>query len=122
MKKIIIPLTFTGLLLISGSFLYLSELRHFKNQPQFTLDTKERPLSLAEVKLTSVKIQPNVNYSIKYAIETMVITTGWKIHSHSDTTSIWMQAESETDGNGKALTQPSLPKGGNFNWGTLNFR
>ena len=122
MEKIIIPLTFTGLLLISGGFLYMSALRHFKNHPQLILDTRERALSLAEVKLTSVTIQQNVNYSIEYAVETMTTASGWKIHSHSDTTAIWMLAESETDGNGQAITKPVLPNGHNFNWGTLNFR
>ena len=115
MKKIIIPLTFAALVLLSAGTLYGMASRHFANNPDFSFQTDDRELSLAEVKKTNIQIQPDVTYTVKYEVQTMTEAHGFKIHSKKDTTSIWLLATGDEE------TKPVLPHK-DFSWGTLRLR
>ena len=115
MKKLIVPIFFTGLCLISAGILYARAYSAVNKKQMLTTEKVTRDLSIAEVRQTNIVPEGNVDYSIVYTIRTFRYTEGLRIKEKKDTIAMWANASPSC---GCADAQkPSLPKP--FKWGTL---
>ncbi len=115
MKKLIVPIFFTGLCLISAGILYARAYSSVRKNQLLTTEKVTRDLSIAEVRQTNIVPEGNVDYSLVYTIRTFRYTEGLRIKEKKDTLNMWVSASPScrcTD-----APKPGLPKP--FKWGTL---
>ena len=118
MKKVIVPIIFTGLVLMGfgvmsvRAYFYIDKNQHLEQYKAV------RSLSLKEVRLTNIEPQPDIDYSIVYTIKKFSFTEGVRIRRKTDTVQITVRAEASCGC--KEGPKPVLPKP--LYWGKLDWR
>jgi hypothetical protein len=112
MKKLIVPAFAFVLIALSAGIIYARGISSLKKNPTLNVSTEVRHLTLNDVKKTNIKIEPDVDYSIHYKVETWTSAEDIRVISKKDTVEITLSAKSNIPG-----VKAQLPK--KFSWGSL---